>query len=202
MQNKFGRDVQYGGTNFYSHTLDNDFREAAGILRRLAARLYGLQYLDLSGCSHWLQALRYTGDSEVDRGIDWSSQWTQMTTLKVLSGHELDSESEYVDVVGFVQSYKEALATEDMLRWWMRRSKALGQRKHWIDVVKDDWMAYGELWIGSMSGDIEDLQRKRTLLDSLKSRGEDGEEKWRRPVTWGNEVMTEAMVERLSVWDQ
>jgi hypothetical protein len=32
-----GRDVQYGGTNYYSHSLDSDFREAASILRRLAS---------------------------------------------------------------------------------------------------------------------------------------------------------------------
>lgn len=32
-----GRDVQYGGTNYYSHSLDLDFREAAAILRRLAS---------------------------------------------------------------------------------------------------------------------------------------------------------------------
>lgn len=31
-----GRDIQYGGTNYYSHSLDSDFREAASILRRLA----------------------------------------------------------------------------------------------------------------------------------------------------------------------
>lgn len=32
-----GRDVQYGGTNFYSHSIDSNFREAASILRRLAS---------------------------------------------------------------------------------------------------------------------------------------------------------------------
>lgn len=31
-----GQDVQYGGTNYYSHSLDSDYREAASILRRLA----------------------------------------------------------------------------------------------------------------------------------------------------------------------
>jgi hypothetical protein len=32
-----GRDVQYGCTNYYSHSIDADFREAAAILRRLAS---------------------------------------------------------------------------------------------------------------------------------------------------------------------
>jgi len=198
MQNKFGRDVQYGGTNYYSHTLDGDFREAAEVLRRLATRLYGLEYLDLSGCSDWLQALRWTGDTETDRGIDWSTQWSNMTTLKAYSGIELNVDSDYAEVSRFVESYKEVLETEDMLRWWIRRSKALGRRKNWIEVVKDDWKAYGELWIGSISGDQEDLMIKRRLLDSLKRRSED-EEQWRSPI---NDERANEAVERLSVWDQ
>ena len=32
-----GRDIQYGATNYYSHSIDSDFREAASILRRLAS---------------------------------------------------------------------------------------------------------------------------------------------------------------------
>ncbi len=55
VQTKHGQDIQYGGTNYYSHTLDNDFREAADILRRLADRLPGLEYLDLTGCVDWLK---------------------------------------------------------------------------------------------------------------------------------------------------
>ncbi len=198
MQNKFGRDVQYGGTNYYSHTLDGDFREAAEVLRRLAMRLYGLEYLDLSGCSDWLQALRWTGDTETDRGIDWSTQWSNMITLKAYSGIELNADSDYAEVSRFVESYKEVLATEDMLRWWIRRSKALGRRKNWIEVVKDDWKAYGELWVGRIDRDQEELRIKRRLLDSLKRRSEDGEQ-WRSPI---NEEQTDEAVERLSVWDQ
>jgi hypothetical protein len=36
MSPKLGRDIQYGGTNYYSHSIDGDYREAASILRRLA----------------------------------------------------------------------------------------------------------------------------------------------------------------------
>jgi hypothetical protein len=36
MSSSYGKDVQYGGTNYYSHSIDADFREAAAILRRLA----------------------------------------------------------------------------------------------------------------------------------------------------------------------
>jgi hypothetical protein len=48
--------VVYGGTNFYSE-LDNDWREAAGILSSLSRRTPALEWLDLSGCGDWWDAL-------------------------------------------------------------------------------------------------------------------------------------------------
>jgi hypothetical protein len=202
MQSNLGQDVQYGGTNYYSHSLDNDFREAAEVLRRLGLRFYGLEYLDLTGCTDWLRALRWTGVGEVDRGLDWSTQWTKLVTLKAQSGLNLSTESEYADVVRFVQSYKEALATEEMLRWWIRRGKATGKRANWIDVVKDDWMSYGELWVGG-GHDQEDLKKKRNMLNSLKSRDHGGEGQWRSPIVLEMDAApAEGAVERLSVWEQ
>ena len=118
------RDIQYGGTNFYSHSLDNDFREASDILRRLAGRLYGLEYLDLSGCYQWLRALRWNGNRNEDAGVDWASQWLKLHTLKVHSGMRFDEGIEYCDLVQFIHAYKQALATEEMLGWWMKKTKA------------------------------------------------------------------------------
>lgn len=87
MASRYAKDVQYGGTNYYSHSLDGDFREAAEVLRRLAARLHSLEYLDLTGCADWVRALRWVGDgSEGDRGIDWGTQWVKLQVLKVHSG--------------------------------------------------------------------------------------------------------------------
>lgn len=203
MQSNTGQAFQYGGTNYYSQSLDNDFREAAEVLRRLALRLYGLEYLDLTGCTDWLRALRWTDDGGNDRGLDWSTQWTKLSILRVYSGIELSADSKYADVVHFVQSYKEALATGDMLRWWVRRSKSAGRRANWVNVVKDDWMAYGELWIGSAGGNHDDLKRKRDALDSLKRRNPEGEEQWRSPIVFEiDDATTEGAVERLSVWEQ
>lgn len=48
--------IPHGGTHFYS-VLDNDWTEAVGILRRLSANTYCLQYLDLDGCADWWPAL-------------------------------------------------------------------------------------------------------------------------------------------------
>jgi hypothetical protein len=196
VQSRFGKDVQYGGTNYYSHSLDNDFREAAEVLRRLAGRLYGLEYLDLTGCSEWLRALRWTGEiGDGDRGLDWGAQWAKLHTLKVFSGLTLEDESEYCDVVRFVQAYKEALATEEMLGWWMRRGKGEGKRSTWIEVLKDDWERYGGLWNGEGT-----QERKRRALDSLRNR-EGAVEGWRSPIVFEDEVV-EVAVERRSVWEQ
>ncbi|KAK7515473.1 hypothetical protein IWZ03DRAFT_379541 [Phyllosticta citriasiana] len=49
--------VQAGGRHFYSE-LDNDWQEAANILRRLSQNTYCLRWLDVSGCE-WLPALTW-----------------------------------------------------------------------------------------------------------------------------------------------
>ena len=48
--------IPHGGTHFYS-AMDDDWTEAVGILRRLSANTYCLQYLDLEGCVDWWLAL-------------------------------------------------------------------------------------------------------------------------------------------------
>ena len=48
--------IPLGGTHFYS-AMDDDWSEAAGILRRLSANTYCLKYLDVEGCSEWWSAL-------------------------------------------------------------------------------------------------------------------------------------------------
>jgi hypothetical protein len=192
---RFGKDIQYGGTGFYSHSLDNDFREASDVLRRLAGRLYGLEYLDLTGCAEWLRALRWTGDVGEGGGLDWGGQWVKLNILKLFSGVELSEESEYGEVVAFVQGYKEALATEQCLGWWIRRPKGERKRSTWVGVLKDDLARYGELWQG------EGVQeRKRKTLDVLKEKGGENEG-WRSPIVFEDEVVDDA-VERRSVWEQ
>ena len=193
---RFGKDVQYGGTGFYSHSLDNDFREASDVLRRLAGRLYGLEELDLSGCGEWLRALRWMGDVGEGAGLDWGSQWIKLRTLKLFSGVKLEEESEYSDVVAFVQAYKEALATAECLAWWMRKPKGEGKRNTWVDVVKDDLEEYEALWHGDGT-----QERKRKTLDALKMKN--AEEGWRSPIVFEDEgAAMEGLVERISVWEQ
>ena len=194
---RFGKEIQYGGTGFYSHTLDNDFREASDVLRRVAGRLYGLEYLDLTGCGEWLRALRWEGHLGEGAGIDWGNQWVKLHTLKLTSGLDLNEESEYSDVVSFVQAYKEVVATEECLRWWMRdaRGGRAGEgRKAWIGVVKDDLQQYENLWQGEGT-----QERKRKALDALKEKG-GGSQGWRSPIVF-DDGLAASLVERRSLWE-
>ena len=70
MVSKHGRPVSLGGTSFYS-AMDNDWHEAANILRRLSNNTYCLKWLDLEGCT-WHQALIW--------GAPPMSQWLKNST--------------------------------------------------------------------------------------------------------------------------
>lgn len=73
------RTVQYGGTGPYSHSLDEDWSEAVLVLRRLARNLYGLEWLDLTGCASWaLPALTTLAEHD---SVDWVGDWGKVSTI-------------------------------------------------------------------------------------------------------------------------
>lgn len=71
--------VNFGASNFYSN-FDNDWSEAASILRRLSKSTYCLKWLDLTGCFPWVQALKYDH-------VDWCGAWQAIETVKVGQGY-------------------------------------------------------------------------------------------------------------------
>ena len=71
--------VNAGASNFYS-SFDNDWTEAASILRRLSKSAYCLKWLDLTGCFPWVQALTYDQ-------IDWFGAWRALETVKIGQGY-------------------------------------------------------------------------------------------------------------------
>lgn len=79
-----GLTYQAGGTNLYSHTLDNDWSEQILILRKLSQSLYGLEYLDLMGCSLWFKALTASADNDQ---VDWRGDWGKMKHLILTTGY-------------------------------------------------------------------------------------------------------------------
>ena len=87
-----GRAVQYGGTGPYSHSLDDDWEEQVLVLRRLSRSLYGLEYLDLTGCGAWFPALWATaGEGDT---VDWAGAWGKLATLVMYPGYQLREDAE------------------------------------------------------------------------------------------------------------
>lgn len=68
--------VNYGASNFYS-AYDNDWSEAASIIRRLGKSTYCLKWLDLTGCYPWVKALER---------LDWSESLQALETVKIGQG--------------------------------------------------------------------------------------------------------------------
>jgi hypothetical protein len=181
MSPKLGGDIPYGGTNYYSHTIFGDYREAASILRRLAnskstlhlrqsqpysqiflsiirkyklthSALYGLEYLDLTGCHTWTQALVYKCEGEP--GIDWTAQWAKLSILSIASSLPLSPSSTFQDVNNFRTAVSHQRSIERIL------NKARKPTGRWLDVRIDDYMQYEYLW---RNGQGEDGRKRREL---------------------------------------
>lgn len=97
-----GQTVQAGGTNPYSHSLDDDWSEAILVLRKLSENLYGLEYLDLTGCSLWFKALMASADGDQ---IDWVGTWGKVMHLVLTTGYGPPSR----DATSQVEKYREVL---------------------------------------------------------------------------------------------
>lgn len=78
-------DIVYNATDPYTG-FDNNWREAAGILRSLSRNLYCLTWLDLSGCAPWLSALCWIDPTNEPFGVDWNGAWRNITKLNFSVG--------------------------------------------------------------------------------------------------------------------
>lgn len=95
--------VSLGGSNFYSD-LDDDWHEAANILRRFSLNTYCLKWLDLEGCT-WLKALTWEAVSSSpptfpntqptlaewtrpasSPGPNWNAAWRQIEYINLFQG--------------------------------------------------------------------------------------------------------------------
>jgi hypothetical protein len=107
MVSKHTNPVSLGGSHFYSE-LDDDWHEAASILRRLSKNTYRLKWLDLEGCT-WHTALTWDHfdrireragtppsalgistdawvTSAVQPGPDWNGAWGQIEYVNLFQG--------------------------------------------------------------------------------------------------------------------
>lgn len=190
-----GKDIQYGGTGYYSHLIDNDYREAGNIFKRLAHDLYNLEYLNLEGCADWLPALRWTDSPEAllpgrvnSEGIDWHTQWLKLNVLVVRCGFVLHEDSEFWEVKCFHDDYQKTFIMQTYLSK-IRKAK-------WIDVVRDDTSVYEEWW----KDGSEESQKKRKLFEDSRTW------KWTSQDLHGefhaDADASMAATERRSIWEQ
>ncbi|KAK2001813.1 tafazzin [Colletotrichum falcatum] len=89
-----GMAQQYSSTGAYAHTLDDDWSEAVILLRKLSKCLYGLEYLDLTGCWAWFKALMANVDGDK---VDWGGPWGKVSTLKLRYGYEVSKDTPIAD---------------------------------------------------------------------------------------------------------
>ncbi|KAI6244928.1 hypothetical protein HI914_06979 [Erysiphe necator] len=124
--------------NQSTEVLDEYFSEATRVLRNLANRLPGLEYLDLTGCQSWFKVLVAYSTEDLYRGIEWGKSWTQLKTLKLNSGIEVTKESQDSEVQNRMQIYELAVAVENKIISLLRQAKIHGMKFSWINVIKDD----------------------------------------------------------------
>ena len=60
------------------------------VLRRLSKTLYGLEYLDLTGCGEWCSALWSSAGHDA---VDWVGDWGKISTLLLYPGYGLPEDA-------------------------------------------------------------------------------------------------------------
>ena len=123
--------IDYGASNFYSF-FDGDLSEAAGVLKRLSRATYCLQWLDLTGCSDWVQAL---GRQD---GPDWFGAWRGLETVKVGQGwipKRLRSEHFYWRELWHTPESPEVLAEREELVNWTRVEDSISSAEAGVDMI-------------------------------------------------------------------
>lgn len=86
-----GHRIPYGGTNYYSHSIDHDWSEALLVLKKLSQSLYTLEFLDLTGCAPWFKALKLEDDHDY---VDWVRNWGKISRLRLQMGWNLAEDAE------------------------------------------------------------------------------------------------------------
>lgn len=104
-----GRSIPYGGTNYYSHSIDHDWSEALLVLRMLSNNLYKLEFLDLTGCATWFKALQLRDGHDC---VDWSGSWGKVTLLRLYTGWKLGAEAMVSDQAAYTSASDTAKSVE------------------------------------------------------------------------------------------
>lgn len=127
-----GRNIPYGGTNLYSHSLDQDWSEALLVLKMLSKHLYALEFLDLTGCGAWFKALMLQDGQDY---VDWSSNWGKISTLRLHNGVIIDDESLPSQRIEYRENCETAAAVEKhIIAMRAGRGRFLNVERNRIDM--------------------------------------------------------------------
>ncbi|KAF2114198.1 hypothetical protein BDV96DRAFT_495224 [Lophiotrema nucula] len=137
--------IALGGSSFYSE-LDDDWHEAANILRRLSQNTYCLRWLDLEGCT-WNKALTWDLPSNPRLGsLDFLSQnpdeWARPTSTPGPDWNGAWRQIEYLNLFqGWIPSDQRSIMAMPaglipvQLLNWLREHR---EEEEWQDKLKFD----------------------------------------------------------------
>lgn len=112
-----GQSVAYGGTSYYSHSVDHDWSEALLVLRMLSRNLYALEFLDLTGCAPWFKALMLQSEHDF---VDWAGSWGKVTLLRIYTGWTPGDDALPSELI----AYREAIDVAAMVERHIRAARA------------------------------------------------------------------------------
>lgn len=124
-----GQRIPYGGTNYYSHTVDHDWSEALLVLKKLSQSLYKLEFLDLTGCAPWFKALTLEEGHDY---VDWARSWGKITHLRLNTGWRLTDDAAPSARAAYHEACEMAAAVEKHI------VTSRGGRGHFITVERQD----------------------------------------------------------------
>ncbi|KAG5981681.1 hypothetical protein E4U55_002690 [Claviceps digitariae] len=129
VSSSYGHNIPYGGTTIYSHFLDHDWSEALLVLRMLSNHFYKLEYLDLTGCASWFEALQRRDGHDF---VDWSDSWGKVAVLRLSVGWKLGADAMLSDRAAYTKAVDTAKTVERHIRS-MRAGKG-----NFITVERDE----------------------------------------------------------------
>ncbi|KAK4160748.1 hypothetical protein QBC43DRAFT_347081 [Cladorrhinum sp. PSN259] len=98
--------------------------ESLMVLSRLSKLLYGLEYLDLTGCGSWVSCLWSTVGDDF---VDWVDAWGQVSRIVLYPGYELSDEGEGAAETADVARYVEVVENAGRVERWIRSMRG-GER--------------------------------------------------------------------------
>lgn len=195
----------YDPTQFFAFS-DTYWTEAAAILRHLSKKTYCLKWLDLTGCSAWIWALR------CESGADWSGAWRRLETIKTgqgwvpdclkdetLSWHREDTNGFRLGLhhslldMSLDLGNQESEQSKEALANWLRNEKHIAKLEREVNEIKSRVVRRNAGRLAGAGPSVDELTFGRGELESW----------WEDPLApkscsavekhdaWGNRVVFE-----------